>query len=90
MPPGAKPLPLPNSAPNGPSMLQSCGTFNCRQPRSSNAGIIADAKSPWLKSQFASKSCVTRASAAAAETGAGENRIVTVAAAKIAAREIMV
>src|ERR1035437_566634 len=74
MPPGAKPLPLPYSALNGPSLLQSCGTFRLRQLPSSNAGIIAAAKSPLEKSQFASKSSVKRASAAGERTGSAKKK----------------
>jgi hypothetical protein len=50
-------------------MLQSCGTFNLRQLPSPNAGIIVDAKSPLLKSQFASKSSVKRAGDAGEQNG---------------------
>src|SRR4051794_18391508 len=51
---------------NGPSMLQSCGTFSERQFPSSKSTFCASAGSEWVKRQSASNDCVLRAGSAAA------------------------
>jgi hypothetical protein len=50
-------------------MLQSCGTFSLRQLLSSQSGIIADARSLLLKSQFAVNCSVKRAGDAGERNG---------------------